>query len=60
MRSKLRVRHRAVSKQKRIAFRKEGRTLANFQIGVEMYWLGPCVASADGAVVAIRPSSKNQ
>ena len=38
--------------------RKEGGTLANFYIGVEMYWLASCVASADGAVVVIRPSSK--
>ena len=37
---------------------KEGGTLANFYIGVEMYWLASCVASADGAVVVIRPSSK--
>ena len=40
--------------------RKEGGTLANFYIGVEMYWLASCVASAGGAVVVIRPSSKNQ
>ena len=40
--------------------RKEGGTPANFSIGVELYWLASCVASADGAVVVIRPSSKNQ
>ena len=38
--------------------RKEGGTPANFYIGVEMYWLASCVASAGGAVVVIRPSSK--
>ena len=40
--------------------RKEGGTLANFYIGVEIYWLASCVESAGGAVVVVRPSSKNQ